>query len=227
MSFMPCRAAFTKRADHLRLVLDDLVGRADALRHVREKFVGRQHFHRDASSLQRRNPIRHTGHSCGFAAGYHLPDAGRPCGLNVDVVLRQAGAREQAQQRIKRRVLIGHHCDGFALEVGRLLDVGILPDHELHETFAAEHRDDFDRYAVLPHDDRAISQNAAERRVAGADFLGDIDAAAADRVVHFQSRLRKVAFALGELDRAEGRQDRRCRKQICELFIRARRRGSS
>ena len=86
------------------------------------------------------------------------------------------------------------------------------PDHELHETFAAEHRDDFDGYAILPHDDRAISQNAAQRRVAGADFFGDIDAAAADRVVHVQPRLRKVAFALGELDRAKGRQYRRRRK---------------
>ena len=70
------------------------------------------------------------------------------------------------------------------------------PDHELHETFAAEHGDDFDGYAILPHDDRAISQDAAERRVAGADFFGDIDAAATDRIVHVQAPLAKSSLCL-------------------------------
>ncbi len=95
--------------------------------------------------------------------------------------LRQARARQQAEQRVERRVLIRHHRDGLALEIGGLLDAGIRAHDELHEALAAEHRDDLHRHAVLPDDDRRVRDDAAERHIAGADLLGDIDAAAADR----------------------------------------------
>ncbi len=56
--------------------------------------------------------------------------------------------------------------------------IQIFTNDELHEAFAAEEDgDDLDGHAVLPHQDGAISHNAAERRVAGAHFLGDIDTA--------------------------------------------------
>ena len=54
--------------------------------------------------------------------------------------------------------------------------------------------------------------DAAERHIAGADLLGDIDAAAAHRVIHVEAGLRKITFAFRDLDRTERRQDRRRRK---------------
>ena len=64
----------------------------------------------------------------------------------------------------------------------------------------------------------AIRHDAADRRVAGADLLGDIDAAAADREAHIQPGFGEIAFALGELDRPERRKHRRRRKQIRDAF---------
>ncbi len=45
-----------------------------------------------------------------------------------------------------------------------------------------------------------------------------------DRVAHVESGLREIALALGELDRSEGRQQRRRRKEIGDLLCRPRRR---
>ena len=78
-------------------------------------------------------------------------------------------------------------------------------DHELHKPFAAEQRDDLHRHAVLADHDGRVRDNAAERHIAGADFLGHIHAAAADRVCHIKTGLREIAFALGNLDWAECR----------------------
>ena len=96
---------------------------------------------------------------------------------------------------------------------------GIRTHHELHESLAAEHRDHLHRHAVLPDDDGCVGDDAADRHIAGADLLGDIDAAAADREAHIEAGLREIAFALGKLDRPERRQQRRGREQIGDLLI--------
>ena len=110
--------------------------------------------------------------------------------LDVDVVLGEPHAREQPKQRVERGVLKRHHGDGLALEIGRLLDAGILAHHELHETLAAEHGDDFHRHPVAPHHDRSVRHDAAERRITGADLLCYVDAAAADGEAHVEAGLR-------------------------------------
>src|SRR6516165_856819 len=212
-------------AHHLRLVLDDLIGRRDALRHVREVFVGRDHLDLHARRLHRRYPVRHTRHAYRFSGGDEFPHAGGTGRLDVHVVLRQPRAREQPEQRVEGRVLKRHHRDGLALEVGRLLDAGILAHHQLHETFAAEHGDDLHRHAVAADHDRPVRDDAAERRVAGADLLGHIDAAAANREGHVEAGGGEIALALGKLDRPEGRQNRRRREQIRDLLRGLRRRG--
>src|SRR6516225_7374223 len=211
-------------AHHLRLVLDDLIGRRDALRHVREVFVGRDHLDLHARRLHRRYPIRHARHPRGFSGGDEFPHAGGTGRLHVHVVLRQARAREQPEQRIERRVLKRHHRDGLALEVGRLLDAGILAHDQLHETLAAEHGDDLHRHAVAADHDRPVRDDAAERRVTGADLLGHVDAAATNRKAHVEAGGGEIALALGKLDRPEGRQNRRRREQIRDLFQGLRRR---
>ena len=40
-----------------------------------------------------------------------------------------------------------------------------------------------------PHHDRSVGDDAAERRIAGADLLRHIDAAAADREAHVETGL--------------------------------------
>ena len=130
MSFMPRSAARDELPHHLGLFLDHLVRHRDGLRHVREEFVRRNDLHLHAGRLHRRNPVRHAGHADRLAGGDEFPHAGRTDRLDVDVVLRQAGAREQSEQRIERRVLERHHRDGLALQIGRLLDAGILAHDE-------------------------------------------------------------------------------------------------
>jgi len=98
--------------------------------------------------------------------------------------------------------------------------------HELHKSLAAEQRDDLHGDTVLPDHDGRVRNNAAERHVAGADFLGHIDATAADCVIHIKAGLREIAFALGDLDRAESRQNRRRREQIGDLLVSAGRRDT-
>src|SRR5262249_10766426 len=73
--------------------------------------------------------------------------------------------------------------------------------------------------------DRAGGDDAAERSVAGAHLLGHVDAAATDREAHLEAGGGEVALALGKADRPEGRQDRRRREQIRNLFGGLRRRG--
>ena len=96
----------------------------------------------------------------------------------------------------------------------------VLAHHELHEAATAEHADDLHRHAVAAHHDRAVGDDAAERRVAGADLLGHVDAAAADRELDVEARFLEVALALRQPDRPERRQDRRRRKQIGDLLRR-------
>ena len=76
------------------------------------------------------------------------------------------------------------------------VDAGVLAHHELHEPLAAEHGDDFHRHAVAAHHDRGVGNDAAQRRIAGADLLGHIDAAASDRKLDFEPGLLEIAFAL-------------------------------
>src|SRR5262249_20165813 len=140
------------------------------------------------------------------------------------VVLRQPRARKQPEQRVECRVLKRHHRDGLALEVGRFLDAGILAYDQLHETFAAEHRDDLHRHAVAADHDRPVRDDAPERRVAGAHLLGHVDAAAPNREAHVEAGGGEIALALGKLDRPEGRQNRRRREEIRDLFRGLRRR---
>ena len=51
--------------------------------------------------------------------------------------------------------------------------------------------DHFYRHAVLPDDDGRVGDDAAERHIAGAHLLGDIDAAAAGGEIHGEAGLRK------------------------------------
>ena len=88
----------------------------------------------------------------------------------------------------------------------------VLAHDKLHEALAAEHRDHLDGNAVAANHDRRIRHDPADRRIAGADLLGDIDAAATDRESHLQPGLGKIALALGKLDRAERRKHRRRRE---------------
>jgi len=192
------------------------------LRHVREKRLGRDDLHLNARGLHRRNPVRHAGHALRLSFGDELPDPDRADLLNVDVVLRQPRRGHQTEQRVERGVLIGHHRDGLALEVGRLLDAGILAHHKLHEALAAEHADDLHRHAIAAHHDRAVGDDAAERRVAGADLLRHIDATAADRELDIETGLLEVALALRQPNGPECRQHRRRREEISELLQRLR-----
>ena len=170
--------------------------------------------------VNRRDPVRHAGHADRLAFGDELPHAGRPDRLDVDVVLGQPRAREQAEQRVERRVLVRHHGDGLALQVGRLGDAAVLAHHELHEALAAEHRDDLHRHAVAAHHDRPVGDDAAERRVAGADLLGHVNAAAPDRERHVEAGVLVVALAERQPDGPERRQHRRRGKQIGDLLER-------
>ena len=205
-----------ERAHQRRLFLDGLVGRGDRLRHVWEELVSRQDSHLHARGLHRRNPIGHARHGGGISRRERLPHADRTGSLDVDVVLRQPCAREQPEQRVVGRVLKGHDRDGLAFEIGRLGDAGIFARDELHEALAAEQRDDLDRHPVLPHHDRRIGDDAAERRVAGTDLLCHVDAAAADREADVETGGGEIALALGELDRPERRQAGRCGEQISD-----------
>ncbi len=90
--------------------------------------------------------------------------------------------------------------------------------HELHEALAAEHGDDLDGHAVLTDHDRAVSDDAAERRVARPDLLCHIDAAAPDFEGHVEAGFGEIALAFGELDRAEGGKKRRRREEIGDCF---------
>src|SRR5207248_1362951 len=221
----PAQRRMHELAHHLRVVLDDLIGYRDALRHVREVFVGGDHLHFHAGRLHRRYPVRHPGHSYGFSGGHEFPYAGWAYRLNVDVVLGQSRAREQPQQRVEGRVLIRHHRDGLALEVGWFVNAGILAHDQLHESLAAEHGHDLHWHAVAADHDRPVCDDAAQWRIAGAHLLGYVDAATADCEAHIQAGGAEIALALGELDRPECRQNRRCRKQIRDLFRRLRQGG--
>ena len=212
-------------AHQLRFLLDERIGRGDALRHVREVLVGGDDLDRDAGRADRRNPVGHAGHACRLAGGDELPHAGRPDRLDAEVVLGEADAGKEPEQRIEGRVLIRHHADGLALEVGRLADAGILAHDELHEPLAAEHRDDLDGHAVAAHHDRSVGDDAAERRVARAHLLGHVDAAARHRIAHVEPGLREVPLAFRELNRREGGKHGRCREQIGDLFQLLRRYG--
>src|ERR1700686_3463697 len=119
---------------------------------MRKEFFGWNHLNVHARVLNWRNPVRHAGHGNRLTGGDRLPNSNRTDGLNVHVVLRQADAREQSEECIKRSVLERHDADGFAFEVSRFCDAGILAYHKLHETFSAEHGDYLDRYAVLSND---------------------------------------------------------------------------
>ena len=147
------------------------------------------------------NPIRHARHSGRPAGSDELPDAAWPSRLDVEVVLGQSDAREQPEQGVIGRVLKGHDRDGLSLQVRRLFDAGIFANNELHETSAAKHGDDLDGDAVLPDHDRAVGDDSAQRSVARADLLGDVDAAAAESEIHVNTRLGEIAFALAQADR--------------------------
>ena len=72
------------------------------------------------------------------------------------------------------------------------------------------------------HHDRRIGHDPPDRRIAGTDLLGDIDAAAPDRIIHLQARVGKIALALGKLDRPEGGKHGRRREEIRDAFGRDR-----
>jgi hypothetical protein len=42
-------------------------------------------------------------------------------------------------------------------------------------------------------------------------------------IIHVEPGLREIAFAFGDLDRTERRQDRRRREEICDFLLGARR----
>src|SRR5207245_8103474 len=67
----------------------------------------------------------------------------------------------------------------------------------------------------------------AERRVAGANLLGHVDAAAPNREAHVEAVVGEKDLALGKLDRHKGRQNRGRREEIRDLFggLRRRRRA--
>src|SRR6516165_12502548 len=97
MSFMPRSAAVTKRWTRLGLFLEHLIGHSDPLRHVRKKLIARNDFDLHAGGLDRRYPIGHARHACGFAGRHKFPDPAWARRLNVEVVLREADARKQSE----------------------------------------------------------------------------------------------------------------------------------
>jgi hypothetical protein len=158
------------------------------------------------------------GHADRGAARDRLPDPGRTGRLDVHIIGLQPDARERAEKRIIGRVLIGHNGEGLALQLLRLVDAGIGAHHRLHEPLAAEHGDDFHRHTIAAHDDRAVTHHAAELRIAGADLLCHVDAAASDREIHVEPGIGEIPFPLGDLQRSEGRQQGWRRKQISDAF---------
>ena len=104
------------------------------------------------------------------------------------------------------------------------LDARIRAHDELHESLAAEQATIFTGTPFCRTTIGASATMPPSGYVAGADLLGDIDAAAADRVAHVETGVLEIALALGEPDRSESRQQRRRREQISDLLIRPRRR---
>src|SRR6202044_4182056 len=96
-----------------------------------------------------------------------------------------------------------HHGDGLALEVGRFFDAGIGAHHELHEALAAEQANDLHRHAVLSDDNGRVGDDAAERHIAGAHLLRDVNAAAAGSEIDGEPGLLEITLALSKPDRPE------------------------
>src|SRR5262249_4658494 len=140
-----------------------------------------------AGGLNGRDPVGYSGHACGFASHNELPHARGPSRLDIDVVLRQSRTRQQSEQRIECGILKRHHGDGLTLEVGRLLDAGILAHHELHEALATENRYHFDWNVVAAHNDGRVGHDAADRSIARTHLLGHVNATATDGITHIQS----------------------------------------